>query len=301
MILLLGASGYVGQSFARELRRRSWAFVELSARKIAHDHPDVLMAAVRDLKANFLINAAGYAGNPKSAAEESDEATFLTANTLLPHTIAEVCAAVKLPWGHVSCGCIYSGTKVDEGDASQGPDRIRGFSEADEPNRSFRHAACTFYSGTKALAEEAIAGVGENYIWRLNDVFDEADHPRNYLSRLAGRNAVSEVPTSLSHRADAVRACLDLWKSRAPFGTYNVVNSGFLSVRELSEKFRVAFKCGHRAGARETPVTPAESVPQAPAGACALDNSKLFAAGVTLRPVHTALDEALRNWDREQT
>src|SRR5207247_10582577 len=47
------------------------------------------------------------------------------------------------------------------------PKAFRGYSEADEPNFSFSRPPCSFYSGTKALAEEAIADVGQSYIWRL--------------------------------------------------------------------------------------------------------------------------------------
>ena len=40
---------------------------------------------------------------------------------------------------------------------------------------------------------------------------------------------------SISHRADFARACLDLWKRRAPFGTYNVTNPGFVTTRQVVE------------------------------------------------------------------
>src|SRR5438067_1708626 len=64
------------------------------------------------------------------------------------------------------------------------PEKIHGFTETDTPNFSFRDLPCSFYSGTKALAEEAIAGVGNSYIWRLRIPFDEVDGPRNYLSKV---------------------------------------------------------------------------------------------------------------------
>ena len=40
---------------------------------------------------------------------------------------------------------------------------------------------------------------------------------------------------SISHRADFVKACLDLWKRRAPFGIYNVTNPGFVTTRHVVE------------------------------------------------------------------
>ncbi len=52
------------------------------------------------------------------------------------------------------------------------PAPFSGFTEEDEPNFTFRRPPCSFYSGTKALGEEAIRGVGQNYIWRLRIPFD---------------------------------------------------------------------------------------------------------------------------------
>jgi dTDP-4-dehydrorhamnose reductase len=63
------------------------------------------------------------------------------------------------------------------------PEKIRGFTETDTPNFSFRDPPCSFYSGTKALGEEAMAGIGQSYIWRLRIPFDEFDNARNYLSK----------------------------------------------------------------------------------------------------------------------
>src|SRR5207248_2543609 len=98
------------------------------------------------------------------------------------------------------------------------PGTITGFSEADRPNFSFRDGPCSFYSGSKALGEEAVDGVGRNYIWRLRIPFDELDNPRNYLSKVQRYAKVYDNVNSISHRADFVRACLDLWQTGAPFG-----------------------------------------------------------------------------------
>ena len=118
--------------------------------------------------------AAGYTGKPNVDACELDKAGTLAGNTLLPQTIAHACAAAGIPWGHISSGCIYSGAKIAadgamrvEKDmtkpelhalAEEKSPAILGFTETDTPNFSFRDLPCSFYSGTKALGEEAIAG-----------------------------------------------------------------------------------------------------------------------------------------------
>jgi dTDP-4-dehydrorhamnose reductase len=92
------------------------------------------------------------------------------------------------------------------------PGALRGFAETDEPNFSFRRPPCSFYSGSKALAEEAIAGAGQSYLWRLRIPFDEFDDSKNFLSKIQRYPRVYDNVNSLSHRGDFARACLDLWE-----------------------------------------------------------------------------------------
>src|SRR5665213_458263 len=255
MILLLGASGYIGEAFAKELQRRKNNFLPLARKDVDYTRFDVLQKFLRERKPEFVINAAGYTGKPNVDACELDKAGTLIGNTLLPQTIAHACAAEKIPWGHVSSGCIFSGAKIVENGkvraekdftkselrelVKNSPEKIRGFTETDTPNFSFRDLPCSFYSGTKALGEEAIANIGQSYVWRLRIPFDEFDNARNYLSKVQRYAKVYDNVNSISHRADFVRACLDLWKLRAPFGTYNITNPG-LSLIHISEPTRQA-------------------------------------------------------------
>src|SRR6202142_951883 len=170
MILLLGASGYIGQAFVRELQRRGREFVPLARHDLDYARFDVLLKHLQERKPEFLINAAGYTGKPNVDACELHKADTLQGNTLFPQTVAQACAGAGIPWGHVSSGCIYSGAKISIGGqtrvekdftrpdlrklAAEDPQAIQGFTELDEPNFSFRQPPCSFYSGTKALAEE---------------------------------------------------------------------------------------------------------------------------------------------------
>src|SRR5262245_666019 len=256
LIVLLGAAGYIGQAFAEELERRQYHFLPLSRRSVDYANFDTLVRFLRNTRPAFVINAAGFTGKPNVDACENTKSDTIAGNTLLPQTIANACAAVGVPWGHVSSGCIYSGAKIAQNGSmhiekdmtrpdlralvDRSPGAIRGFTETDKPNMCFRDPPCSFYSGTKALGEEIIAGVGQSYLWRLRIPFDEHDSSRNYLSKIQRYHKVYDNVNSISHRGDYVRACLDLWERRAPFGIYNVTNPGFITTRhvaELIEKF----------------------------------------------------------------
>src|SRR3984957_746877 len=112
MILLLGASGYIGTAFVTELQRRKKEFVPLARRQVDYTRFDLLLEFLKSKKPAFVINAAGYTGKPNVDACELDKAGTLAGNTLLPQTIAHACEATGIPWGHVSSGCIFAGAKI---------------------------------------------------------------------------------------------------------------------------------------------------------------------------------------------
>lgn len=312
MILLLGASGYVGQSFAAELSRRGTPFTPLSRREVDYSRFDALMAFLRRIKPSFVINAAGHAGVPNVDACETARAETLAGNTLLPITIAHACAAAGVPWGHVSSGCIYNGAWLGEKDSRQlaadlnqpevrriaetKPDALAGFTETDEPNFTFRHPPCSFYSGSKALAEEAITGLGQTFLWRMRMPFDQLDHPKNYLTKLLRYDRLYDNLNSLSHRGDFVRVCLDLWERRAPFGLYNVTNSGFTSTRRVVRLIEKLLKPGRSFQFFASDEEFYRVAAKTPRSNCVLDVSKLLNAGLKLRPVEEALVDSLTHW-----
>jgi dTDP-4-dehydrorhamnose reductase len=317
MILLLGASGYIGQAFGADLSRRKLAFTPLSRRELDYNRFAELLEFLRERRPAFVINAAGYIGKPNVDACENAKAETILGNVVLPVTIAHACLQAGVPWGHVSTGCIYNGAKVRdetgawriEPDLNQPevrrlfetkPEVFQGFTEEDEPNFSFRHPPCSFHNGTKVLAEEAIAGVGQVYVWRLRIPFDEFDSPRNSLSKLQRYPKVYDNINSFSHRGDFARACLDLWERRAPFGIYNVTNPGAMSTRQIIAKIERVLEPGR---AFEFFADDAQFYTKgvmAPRSNCILDTTKLRAAGVQMRPVAEALEDSLRNWRPEQ-
>ena len=315
MILLLGASGYIGEAFAAELQRRKKDFLPLSRKQVDYSRFDLLLEFLRAKKPSFVINAAGYTGKPNVDACELDKAGTLVGNTLLPQTIANACVAANIPWGHVSSGCIYSGAKISENGmirtekdmskpalralVAQAPEKIHGFTEDDTPNFSFRDQPCSFYSGTKALGEEAIANLGQSYIWRLRIPFDEFDNKRNYLSKVQRYAKVYDNVNSISHRADYVKACLDTWDLRAPFGIYNVTNPGFVTTRHVVETLEKILKPKHKFEYWSSDEEFYKIAAKTPRSNCVMDVSKLLAAGVKIRGVEEALEHSLKNWQPE--
>ena len=315
MIIVLGASGYIGEAFARELRERGEPFLAISRRQFDYTHFGELLRFLREQKPEFLINAAGYTGKPNVDACEIAKADTLAGCALLPQTIAQACDVAGIPWGHVSSGCLYSGAKVLEGGKlrvekdmtrpdlrtliEKSPESIHGFTENDPPNFSFREPPCSFYSGAKALGEEAIAGVGQNYSWRLRIPFDEFDGSRNYLSKVQRYPKVYDNLNSISHRGEFARVCLDLWARRTPFGIYNITNPGFVTTRRVVEMVEAALRPARRFEFWKSDEEFYRVAAKTPRSNCVLDVSKLLATGVKIRPVEEALEASLREWKPE--
>ena len=315
MIVVLGASGYIGQAFARILRETNRPFMALSRKDVDYTRSDELLRFLGDTRPEFVVNVAGYTGKPNVDACEVARADTLAGNTLLPQTVAEACAVTRIPWGHVSSGCIYSGAKIADGPAlhsekdllkpeikalwEKSPEAIRGFTETDPPNFCFRDPPCSFYSGSKALAEDAIAGVGEGYIWRLRIPFDEFDNARNYLSKVQRYPKVYDNVNSISHRLDFARACLDLRERRAPFGTYNITNPGFVTTRHVVGLIQKILKPDRRFEFWDSDEEFYRVAARTPRSNCVLDVSRLLATGVKMRPVEEALEDSLRHWKPE--
>ena len=286
MIYLLGGSGYVGHAYQALLTRKGIPFRNLRRAELDYTDVATLTAALRADRPDFLINAAGYTGKPNVDACELHKADCLFGNAVLPGRIAEACAAAGVPWGHVSSGCIFSGARPDG----------TGFTEADAPNFTFRQNHCSFYSGTKALGEEVLAGAPGVFIWRLRIPFNEVDNPRNYLTKLMRYSRLLEATNSISQLDEFVAATFACWEKRVPFGTYNVTNPGHVTTHEVVDQIRASGVCPKDFSFFASEDEFMRAAAKTPRSNCVMSSAKLASVGIELTPVHEAVASALRHW-----
>lgn len=288
MIYLLGGSGYVGSAYQALLTRKGVPFRNLRRAELDYTRREVLRDALLRGKPQFLINAAGYTGKPNVDACELHKHECLFGNAVLPGIIADACADAKVPWGHVSSGCIYTGARPDGS----------GFKETDTPNFTFRTNNCSFYSGSKALGEEVLAGKPDVYIWRLRIPFNHVDSPRNYLTKLMRYERLLEATNSISQLEEFCAATLACWEKRVPFGTYNVTNPGKVTTHEVVDLIK-------RAGVSQKNFVFFKDedefmhvAAKTPRSNCVMDSSKLASVGITMTEVHEAVAWALQGWKK---
>ena len=286
MIYLLGGSGYVGQAYQKLLTSKGIPFKNLKRKDLDYTDVATLVKALRTDKPDFLINSAGYTGKPNVDACETDKTNCLFGNAILPGRIAEACEETNTPWGHVSSGCIYTGSRYDGTE----------FTEADAPNFTFRQNNCSFYSGTKALGEEILKNADNVYLWRLRIPFDNIESPRNYLTKLIRYENLLEASNSISQLDEFVAATFACWEKRVPFGTYNVTNPGYVTTREVVELIKESGLTTKTFNFFKDESEFMAKAAKTPRSNCIMSSGKLAAAGITMTPVKEAIRQALSNW-----
>ena len=286
MIILLGGSGYVGLAYQKLFARLGVPFRNLARKQVDYTDAHQLADLLAESGAEFLLNAAGYTGKPNVDACEQDKAACVFGNAVLPGRIREACARARVPWGHVSSGCIYTGERPGGG----------GFREDDAPNFCFRTDNSSFYSGTKALGEEVLAGAQDCFVWRLRIPFNEVDSPRNYLSKVMRYPRLLEAVNSLSQLDEFCRATFACWQKRVPFGTYNVTNPGQVTTREVVELIRQSGVSDKDFQFFDDEAEFMAKAAKTPRSNCVLDTDKLRSVGIEMTEVHEAVARSLRNW-----
>jgi dTDP-4-dehydrorhamnose reductase len=286
MILLLGGNGYVGNAIQKNLTGRGLSFIVASRASSDYSSLPVLVKMLRELRPEFLINAAGYTGKPNVDACEIHRTECLDGNAVLPGVIREACEQTDTPWGHVSSGCIFTGAKADGS----------GFTESDAPNFSFRQDNCSFYSGCKALGEEVLSGAENCFIWRLRIPFNNINNARNYISKMMRYDRLLMATNSLSQLDEFADACVASWTQRVPFGVYNLTNPGSVTTRDVVRLIQKHGLSNRDFQFFESDDQFMKLAAKTPRSNCVLDSTKAIAAGLPLSPIDEALEKAMKNW-----
>ena len=286
MIYLLGGRGYVGQAYQGLLQRKGVDFRVISRDELDYSDVATLETALKKDRPDFLINAAGYTGKPNVDACELHKEDCHFGNVVLPARIAEACAEAGVRWGHVSSGCIYTGSRADGSPLT----------EEDEPNFTFKHNNCSYYSGTKAMGEEALEAHPDVFIWRLRIPFNEVHGPRNYLSKLMHYEKLMDASNSLSQLDEFVAATFACWEKKVAPGIYNVTNPGAVTTREVVELIRESGVCDKEFNFFEDEEEFMRTAAKTPRSNCTMSSAKLEAVGIRLTLVREALQTALVNW-----
>jgi 3,5-epimerase/4-reductase len=290
-ILIIGASGYVGQAFCRELSARGVTYGYMSGRAIGIE----FQTMVESLRPTLCINCAAMTGRPNISECETKPGEAYTANTALPGVLAERCQRLGIPFAHISTACLWQGGwydglyKDDLRNIQLQHARLIGHIESDPP---------TFYGSvyvkSKLAAERLLSMYPNVWIFRIRLPFSNHDHPRNYLTKLLTYPRLLDQVNSLTCLTDAIPAMLSVAERDLPRGIYNVVNPGYVSTREITTILQPEHPKPFKFFASDEEFLRA---PNAMAGSnCVVEPARLTSEGIHLPTVQAALRTAVDTW-----
>jgi UDP-glucose 4,6-dehydratase len=105
-----------------------------------------------------------------------------------------------------------------------------------------------------------------------------------------------DVENSLANLNEFVDACLHCLDTAAPYGVYNVVNSGSITTRDVVALIRKHLGGDRRYDFFSDQAEFLRETSGVPRSSCVLDNSKLLETGFPISGVHDAISRALSNW-----
>ena len=223
-IFLAGSTGYLGSYYKKYLEQNK--IKHFCIGRYITSSKNILINFLKihinqEKKPFYLINAAGFSGKPNVDGCEDHKRECLESNVILPSLLSEVCQELNIILVHISSGCVYNGY-----------DKI--WTENDSSNFNFRANNCSWYSGTKALAEELLENNEKSYILRLRFPFDfDLDSSRNYLRKLINYSKIVDSLNSITNIQDFTNVTFDIINKNLPFGKYNIFNEQPVQTKEV--------------------------------------------------------------------
>jgi dTDP-4-dehydrorhamnose 3,5-epimerase/reductase len=208
--LIIGGNGQVGRALAA-------AFPE--AESVTREDLDVTdakaVAAWPWSEYAVVLNAAAYTAVDLAETSEGRRAAW-AANAVAPALLAQAATEHRLTLVHVSSDYVFDGTA--------GREVARPHHE-DEP-----FSPLGVYGQSKAAGDLAVATTPRHYVVRTSWVVGEGDNFVRTMARLAREgvspSVVADQVGRLTFTDCLASAIAHLVTSEAPYGTYNVTNSG---------------------------------------------------------------------------
>jgi dTDP-4-dehydrorhamnose reductase len=269
-ILITGATGTLGQAFARICAHRGLPHVVATRADLDIVSEDSIAAAIDRVQPWAVINAAGFV-RTWEAEEKADEC--FQVNALAPELLAKACRSAGIPFVTFSSDLVFDG-KLG-----------RPYLEGDQPT-----PACV-YGSSKAEAEQRLAThAPDALIIRTSAFFGPWDR-FNFVTQTIGQLqrgeevvASADQVISPTYVPDLVHATLDLLLD-GETGIWHLTNQGAISwhdlAREVADRSRLSVK-GVRSSAVSTRT----------------DTSLSSDRGILLRPLDEALSDFVAQHQR---
>ncbi|HYJ85506.1 MAG TPA: SDR family oxidoreductase [Pyrinomonadaceae bacterium] len=229
-LLITGATGTLGQAFARICEKRGIAYRLLSRKQLDIADQNSVVAAIERYRPWAIINTAGFVRVDDA---QSEVETCVRENLSGPECLARECAQRKLPLVTFSSDLVFDGLKTTpylESDPTS-PLNVYGRSKAEAEARVLAE-----FSHTLIIRTSAFFGP-----W---DSFNFVHAVLETLSKGKAFVAADDITISPTYVPDLVNVALDLLID-GEHGIWHLANSGAVTWAELARL--VADKAGYNA------------------------------------------------------
>jgi dTDP-4-dehydrorhamnose reductase len=232
--------------------------------------------ALRDHAPQAVINAAGKTGRPNVDWCETHQQATTRSNVVGPLVLARACEATDTYLLHLASGCIFYGDSPQPG----------GWTENNFAN------PVSFYSRSKYAADLLLGSMANVAVVRLRMPIDGVPGDRNLVTKLARYPQVVDVANSVTVVDDLMTVIQGLVERRA-FGIFHATNPGLLRHTELLTLYRELVDPDHSYRViSESELLKGGYVAKQRSN-CQLASPRLRALGLEMRPVHSAVREAM--------
>lgn len=271
-ILVLGR-GYIGPRCAKD-----WGTEAILADKRINSKQDML-ELLDQYTPDVVLNAAGKRGHPNVDWCETHQLETIEGNTKLPIIIAQACQERGVYLLHIGSGCIFYGEAPDP----------KGWKEDDFAN------PIAFYSKCKYAADLSLGGLPNVGIARIRVPLDDRPYEGNIIDKLAKYQKVIDVENSITVIPDMIEVFYKLMDKKAE-GIFHVTNPGAIFYREIIRLYEEMIDPNHKNEwiTEEQLVTQGLTIKLRSTNK--LQSFNLEKLGISMRPIHEAVKEAMKKY-----
>lgn len=274
MSVMIFGCGYIGHKLAAAFPDSIFSQVDIADASAVRE-------AIAFARPRAVINAAGKAGTPNVDWCETHKELTMRSNTIGALTLANACAQASVHLTHLGSGCIFYGPSPDS----------KGWLETDYANPA------AFYSRSKYAAEVVLADMPNVAVVRLRMPIDGVPHARNLITKLAAYPKIIDVSNSITVLDDLVVAVKAIIEHQAS-GVFHAVNAGVMEHRHLIKLYEELVDPTHTNEWIASDELVRLGLAAKGRSNCILQNTRLSALGVEMRPFSIALRECMEQYAR---
>lgn len=278
-LLVVGAEGQLGKELVRQLSQQHIPYIACGRAEIDLAKPQDWLEAYRWSSLAGIINAGAYTAVDRAESSQGRSQAWAV-NAKGPAALAALAQQAGIPLVQVSTDYVFDGSLP------------LGHYYTEQDNL----APLSVYGQSKAAGELGVSSLSKHYIVRTSWVIGAGKNFVATMSQLAQKSAEPAVVADQFGRPtfteDLAAGILHLLKSKAPYGTYHLTNSGdIISWAQLAQAVFTAHGLSpDKVKATSTAAYFAKTTVFAPRPKnSALDLTKIMATGFTPRDHRQAL------------